>query len=143
MRAKTTSLPRGTIAKESGASATLSSTACTSLVPSAKRPITQHPTRKPSVIINNNKSWSVNHTTCLNSWGYWAQYCDSVYVAESVHGPLSLPQLCPVAYCAFRYPFDIPYNTSVPHWAYLDDRVNALDQLAFHVPDGLAIGQWI
>jgi hypothetical protein len=52
------------------------------------------------------------------------------------------PRLSSVTYRAFRYPFDIPYNASVPHWAYLDYTVSALDELTLPEPDGLGIGHW-
>jgi len=43
-------------------------------------------------------------TACQNvttqSWTFWAQFCNQVYVTQ--------------------YPGNIPFNTAVPHWAYLD-----------------------
>jgi len=44
-------------------------------------------------------------TLCQNStttrkWTEWSQFCDTVYVTQ--------------------YPFDIPQNATVPHWAYVD-----------------------
>jgi len=39
-----------------------------------------------------------NTTVVPNTWAFWSQYCDSVYVTQ--------------------YPFDIPFNASVPHWTY-------------------------
>ena len=48
-------------------------------------------------------------TACQNvstePWSYWSQYCDTVYIAQ--------------------YPGDIPPNTAVPNWAYLDYTVSA------------------
>jgi len=44
---------------------------------------------------------------------------------------------------ACRYPSKIPSNTSIPHWAYLDWSVSALNRWTFHVLDGLGLGWFI
>ena len=37
----------------------------------------------------------------------------------------------------FRYPLSIPFNSSVPHWAFLNDTVSASYRPVYCVPNGL------
>ncbi|KAF9647069.1 hypothetical protein BDM02DRAFT_2823162 [Thelephora ganbajun] len=48
-----------------------------------------------------------NYTATPITWAFWSQFCDNVYVTQ--------------------YPFDIPYNASVPHWTFVNYTDGAFD----------------
>jgi hypothetical protein len=90
----TTSPPRRTIPHRRSAGATLSSTACTLLAPSARGMIIYRSSRKPFVKKNPKKLVWLTTRLSRNSWPYWSQFCDAVYVTQLAHEPLSSPQFC-------------------------------------------------
>ena len=120
-----TTLPlRKTIPLQRIVAAIRSSIACTVLVLSVSLTVPQPQTREH--FSQRQPSRRTNLARFFpNSWQFWSQFCDSVYVTQWVPSACFLVSVR-LFIAPFRYPFSIPFNASVPHWAYLNDTVSEL-----------------
>ena len=82
------------------------------------------------------RCWATNYTTFLKPLGVLRTEL------RQFSGFMGLfPRLSSVVDPRDQISLQYPLQCFRPHWAHLDYSVSTLDQLTFHVPDGLDIGR--